>query len=93
MRRSPIGVRKSTPEGYFTLILLAFAADPSTVDHMICHTWDHLYEQYETAALKRVQKKKGSGFVANRSELDRLNTKITEALHQLREHEKQHQCR
>jgi hypothetical protein len=60
---------------------------------MLCHTWDHLYEQYESITLKRVQKKKRSGFVADHSELDRLNAKIADALHQLREHEKLHQCR
>jgi len=60
---------------------------------MLCHTWDHLYEQYESATLKRVQKKRGCGFRINSAELDHLNHKIAEALRQLREHEKQHGCR
>ncbi len=60
---------------------------------MLCHTWDHLYEQYEAETLKRVQKKRGSGFRINSAELDHLNHKIAEALRRLREHEKQHGCR
>jgi len=60
---------------------------------MLCRTWDHLYEQFESATLRRVQKKHGKGFVSNTAELEHLNTKIAEALRKLREHEKQHGCR
>jgi len=60
---------------------------------MLCHTWDHLYEQYESATLKRVQKRRGHGFAVDATELEHLNTRIAEALHKLREHEKQHGCR
>ena len=66
---------------------------PRSVEDMYCHTWDHLYEQYESVTLKRVQQKKGNGFRIDDSELDRLNLKITEALHRLRDHERQHGCR
>jgi hypothetical protein len=59
---------------------------------MLCHTWDHLYEQFESATLRRVQRKRGNGFATNETELEHLSTKIAEALRKLRDHEKQHGC-
>ena len=78
---------------FLRLFSLASLVHARSVEDMICHTWDHLYEQYETATLKRVQKKKGNGFNTDHMELDRLNHKIAEALHRLRDHELQHGCR
>jgi hypothetical protein len=59
---------------------------------MFCNAWDHLYEQYESAALKRIEKKRGTGFAFNATQLEHLNVKIADALRKLREHEKQHGC-
>ena len=59
---------------------------------MLCHTWNNLFEQYERAALKRIERKKGHSFPIRAQELDRLNTDIATALRALKDHEKKHQC-
>jgi hypothetical protein len=65
---------------------------------MYCHTWDHLYDVYESVSLQRVQRAKATKrrairFSLNPIELEHLNAAINEALRKLREHEKVHGCR
>jgi len=59
---------------------------------MLCNTWDHLYEQFERASLKRVERAKGNSFAVNEKELESLSSAIAIALRALREHEKLHHC-
>ena len=59
---------------------------------MLCNTWNDLYEQYERASLKRVERSKRHSFATGQRELESLSTAIAVALRALREHEKQHHC-
>lgn len=59
---------------------------------MYCRTWDELYEDFEQATLQRANQPKNVFGHRNPEELERLNTEITRALHELRQHEQIHRC-
>jgi hypothetical protein len=59
---------------------------------MDCRTWNELYEEYEKATLKRMERRTNRFALMKASDLEKLNVEVAQTLRELRKHEEVHRC-